>query len=183
MSSEVRGEESGVQRPGLDSTHSTVIPDQFPPHRPLLTPHVVRFLIVLFVFAFIVRLAFVLWLRDIHEFPRGPLSLDDYEFHLLASNVATGEGYVYERGRPTSFRAPGFPLFLAALYVVAGLNSPLAYVCFCLLGALSCVLTYFLAREFVSERSARIAGGLAPFTWRTSILLRPTYRKTCLCRS
>jgi 4-amino-4-deoxy-L-arabinose transferase-like glycosyltransferase len=119
------------------------------------------FLLALFVAAFAVRVAVVLALRDIHAGPSGIASADDVEFHHLALRVSRGEGYVNDQGLPTSFRAPGWPLFLAGLYWLGGPHVPLVYVVLCLLGAVACVLTYLLARELVAEGTARAAGVLA----------------------
>src|SRR5262249_49773132 len=66
-------------------------------------------------------------------------------------------------GRPTSFRAPGLPLFLAASYSVFGESYPVVYVLFCMLGAAACAGTYAVARELLEERVARWAGWLACF--------------------
>jgi 4-amino-4-deoxy-L-arabinose transferase-like glycosyltransferase len=118
---------------------------------------------VLFVIAFVVRLVAVLLLRDIQVGPVGISSADDVQFHRLAHHLAAGDGYVTDSGRPTSFRAPGWPLFLAGLYLVAGEYPPLVYLVLCLLGALSCVLTYLLARTVLAEPWARVAGWLACF--------------------
>ena len=107
--------------------------------------------------AFLARLAFLLAVGDLWTGPSGPPSADPVEFNALAIRVAQGDGYVNTEGQPTSFRAPGFPLFVAAIYGMIGQAYPLVYGTFCLLGALACVFTYFLARELVPERSARLA--------------------------
>ena len=118
----------------------------------------VRFLVFLGAAAFLIRLCAVLAMRDINTGPEGAPSNDDVSFNNLAVHVARGEGYVGDSGKPTSFRAPGFPFYLAGIYLVtAGPHYPLAYLTFCFLGSLSCILTYFLARELVSERAARTA--------------------------
>src|SRR5579871_4881759 len=119
------------------------------------------FVLILFLLAFTLRAALVLALRDIHTGPQGIASADDVEFNNLALRVSQGEGYVGDQGQPTSFRAPGWPLFLAAIYRVAGPCVPLIYGVLCLLGAFACVLTYLLARELVAEGPARAAGLLA----------------------
>jgi 4-amino-4-deoxy-L-arabinose transferase-like glycosyltransferase len=121
----------------------------------------IPFVLLLFTLSFGIRMAFVLALRDIHTGPQGISSADDVEFNNLALSVSQGQGYVNDRGQPTSFRAPGWPLFLAAIYRLTGPCVPLIYGILCLLGALACVLTYGLARELVAERPARIAGLLA----------------------
>jgi 4-amino-4-deoxy-L-arabinose transferase-like glycosyltransferase len=122
-----------------------------------------RFVLLLFVLAFALRAALVLALRDVHTGPQGIASADDVEFNNLALRVSQGEGYVGDQGQPTSFRAPGWPLFLAGIYSLAGPCVPLVYAVLCLLGAFACVLTYLLARELVAEGPARAAGFLAAF--------------------
>jgi 4-amino-4-deoxy-L-arabinose transferase-like glycosyltransferase len=123
----------------------------------------------LFVTAFALRLALVVLLRDIHVGPTGISSADDVEFDVLAKNLASGEGYRNVNGRLTSFRAPGWPLFLAGIYVVAGEQPALVYIVNCLLGALSCLLAYALGRELLSPRAAWLAGWLTalflPHAW------------------
>ena len=121
-------------------------------------------LFALFVGAFLVRLACVLaW----GVFFRGPPvsdSGDDFEFNQLALHVSQGVGYRLTPEEPlTSFRAPGFPLFLALLYAVLGENYAAAHLAFCLLGAAACVLTFFLAREVLTERGAWVAALLLTF--------------------
>ncbi len=116
---------------------------------------------LLFALALGIRLAAVVAMRDIHTGPAGSTSADDVQFHNLALSLADGEGFVNDQGKPTSFRAPGFPFFLAGLYAIAGEQPVVVYVVLGVLGALSCVLTYGLARALVSEITARIAGLLA----------------------
>ena len=110
--------------------------------------------------AFLMRLAAVLCLRDISEGPVGAPSNDDVQFYRLGHSVAAGEGYCIIPGKATSFRAPGFPFLLAAVFVSAGDRPPIVYILNCLLGALSCVLAYLLGRELLSEGPARLAGML-----------------------
>jgi 4-amino-4-deoxy-L-arabinose transferase-like glycosyltransferase len=126
-----------------------------------------RYLLTLFVASVVLRAALVLALRDpmLGPDPSGPggPTADDVEFDSLARHVAAGEGYVNREGRHTSFRAPGWPFFLAALYAMGGDYPPVVYAVNCLLGGLSCVLTYLLARHLFEEQPARVAGWLAAF--------------------
>ncbi len=120
------------------------------------------FVFLLFFGALLYRLGTVLAFRDIHEGPVGDLCNDDVQFHLLAKNLIAGHGYTIAPDQPlTSFRAPGFPFVLAGFYALAGTNPAAAYLFFCLLGAGACVLTYGLAREFLTEPGARLASILA----------------------
>lgn len=130
----------------------------------------VGFVTLLLVGAFLVRLGLVLAFRDLGHGPIGDASNDDVQFHRLAQSLAAGEGYRVAPDRPlTSFRAPGFPFFLAGLSVLTGDSPTAAYLAFCALGAVACLLTYLLAREVLTETGARVAGVLAalylPHAW------------------
>jgi 4-amino-4-deoxy-L-arabinose transferase-like glycosyltransferase len=130
------------------------------------------FLALVFAAAFLARLLLVLALRDVTAGPGVSGTDDDVEFNNLALRLARGEGYVkYDHGeaQATAFRAPGWPIFLAGLYAVAGPRPWVVYVACCALGALTCALTYLLAREVVGEALARVAAALAvvylPHAW------------------
>jgi 4-amino-4-deoxy-L-arabinose transferase-like glycosyltransferase len=133
------------------------------------------FLATLFAVAFLIRMSAVLALRDPHRGPSASLGADPVEFDSLAWNLARGAGYASATGQPTSFRAPGFPFFLSAIYAVAGRSYPLTYAALAALGAGSCVITYFLARELLQERAARLAAALAaayvPHVYFATVLL------------
>jgi 4-amino-4-deoxy-L-arabinose transferase-like glycosyltransferase len=131
------------------------------PRSALARPRLPVFLAALFAVAFLIRMSAVLALRDPHLGPSARLGADPVEFESLAWNLARGAGYTSAAGRPTSFRAPGFPLLLSALYAVAGRSYPLAYAAMAALGAGSCVITFFLARSLLPEPAARSAAALA----------------------
>jgi 4-amino-4-deoxy-L-arabinose transferase-like glycosyltransferase len=93
--------------------------------------------------ALLIRVAFSFVL-----FPRlaDPLNLgrDPDLFGWLATNWATGKGYAwYEGAGPTTFRGPGYPLLLAAVYRVFGDLLPGAVLAQCLMGALLCLVIYY----------------------------------------
>src|SRR5580704_4940195 len=108
-----------------------------------------QYLIAVATVAFVIRLAAVFLLRDITEGPTGAPSNDDVQFYRLGLSLAAGEGYCIVPGKPTSFRAPGFPFVLAAVFATIGDHPQIIYVLNCLLGALACVLTYALGRELL----------------------------------
>jgi 4-amino-4-deoxy-L-arabinose transferase-like glycosyltransferase len=119
------------------------------------------FLSILFLVALAIRVGAVVVLRDMHAGPSPQFGADPVEFDALAHHLAAGDGYVNDRGAATAFRAPGFPLFLAGIYTAFGTHYPLVYVLLCAMGAASCVLTYFVARELLPESPARLAAVLA----------------------
>jgi len=143
------------------------------------------YLIVLFLVAFLLRLGVVAGLRDIHKFHgRSPAGADAVEYNAIALNLVSGNGYAITPGQPTSFRAPGLPFFLAALYSISYENYPLAYFALIVVGALTCLVTYYLARELLTEGWARIAGLLTaiylPHVYFSSIFMSEVLFALCV---
>jgi 4-amino-4-deoxy-L-arabinose transferase-like glycosyltransferase len=128
-----------------------------------MRPSTPVFAVLLVGAGFLVRLALVLALRDIHAMPAGGVSADDVEYNVLALHLVGGEGYSNHAGRPTSFRAPGWPLFMAAVYHICGPQPEALYIASCLLGGLTCLLTYLIGGCLLDERAARVAGVLCVF--------------------
>lgn len=118
-------------------------------------------MITIFTVALILRLLAMVALRDIHAGPTRAFGADGIEFNELGYQVALGHGYELQPGHPTSFRAPGFPFLLAAIYFFVGQNYPITYIVFCVLGAAACVLTYLIAWELAGPALALIAAALA----------------------
>ncbi len=114
-----------------------------------------------------------------------PIGLDDmFQYDMLARSLAAGDGFRWygqadiqlirqfieidfigdydPRGVLTSFRAPGYPALLAAVYAISGLESRLlaARLAQAVLGAALAPLSYWLARRLFpgEENTARFAG-------------------------
>lgn len=90
-----------------------------------------------------------------------PLSLDEIEYDRLAWSLAEGRGYTSFFGIESTFRPPGYPLFLAAIYVVTGPDYYAARMVQCFVTAALGPLTWLLAREFFRARVAVWAGAVA----------------------
>jgi 4-amino-4-deoxy-L-arabinose transferase-like glycosyltransferase len=116
---------------------------------------------VLFVLAFLLRFVAVYAARDPHRFHGMQAGSDAVEYDRIGQNLAKGNGYAITPGHPTSLRDPGFPFLLAGIYTLSFKNYYLVYMAQCLMGALTCLLTYFLARMLLPEFQARIASLLA----------------------
>lgn len=92
----------------------------------------------------------------------GAFGEDAVEFHQIAANLVEHGEYALEPGTPTSFRAPGFPFALAAVYSVFGVsNFVAARIFFSLVGALLTIAVFFLAREAADDLTALLAAALA----------------------
>lgn len=89
-----------------------------------------------------------------------PLS-DPQHYHATASNLADGRGYTVavdergfvagEEGEPTAFWAPGYPFALAPLYAAFGSDERVAKAFNAVVGALTVVPVFALARKTTSN--------------------------------
>jgi 4-amino-4-deoxy-L-arabinose transferase-like glycosyltransferase len=104
----------------------------------------------------ILLLAAVLRLLWIIIMPTKPVS-DFGEFDRIAASVATGQGYVSADGNPTTYRPPGYPLFLAGIYAVFGHNGLAARLTNVLLGVVTCFLTYLIAAQLFGPQIGLLA--------------------------
>ncbi|MDX6733304.1 MAG: hypothetical protein QOC54_3252 [Baekduia sp.] len=75
-------------------------------------------------FAALIALALVLRLLYVDATPGYALRHDARDYELHAQSIAVGEGYSRHvaYGRPTAFRPPGYPYFLAGVYRMAGVE-------------------------------------------------------------
>jgi 4-amino-4-deoxy-L-arabinose transferase-like glycosyltransferase len=84
--------------------------------------------------------------------------VDGVEFNQIAANIVQRHEYSINAGEPTTFRAPGFPLVLAFIYEIFGVdNYVAARIFFALIGALLIIPTFFLAREATNKLTAIFA--------------------------
>lgn len=123
--------------------------------------HPLRWVLAICVVAFALRVAATARFEGMAAEPNAGAMYDGVEYNAIASSVVRAHEYAVNTGQPTSFRAPGFPLALAAVYAVFGDRNYLAaHVFFCLVGAALCFATYLLAREVAGEWTALVAAAL-----------------------
>jgi len=119
---------------------------------------------ILFVFclAMLIRLAMVfVW----HEMGKqNQIPSDGQQHYAFAQGLMKGEGLHHPNGQPLSRRAPFYSVFLAGILFFAPF--PLGvHLAQALLGAVSCVLLFFLARILFDERVALLASILMAFDY------------------
>ena len=96
-----------------------------------------------------------------------PTSLDPADFSRTGLSIAQGHGYPDSNrapaGGPSAFRPPAYPLFLGAVYAVAGQEAPPAarMVQALLLGTLSVGLIGIIATRIWGRRIGMLALGIA----------------------
>lgn len=115
------------------------------------------FLITVFIVALIIRLAYVIPIKEI------PTS-DAWEYSNIATNLVEHREYAHTPGNPTMYRAPGYPFFIALIYSLFGVKNYLAVrIIQALLGTLLCLITYFIAEKIFDERVGKWAAVISIF--------------------
>jgi 4-amino-4-deoxy-L-arabinose transferase-like glycosyltransferase len=109
----------------------------------------------LIVLAFAIRLAFVL------ATPNYTLVHDALDYQRHAVSIADGHGFALSYGRPTAFRPPAYPIFLAAVYAITGPDVEWGRIANALVGTGIVALIGVIAFQLWGRREALIALALA----------------------
>jgi len=109
--------------------------------------------------ALLVRLAAVLWLRDTIPYS------DYFYYHEAGRMQAEDPGFFFRHETVVRFGKlnwwpPGYPMFLAALYTIAGPDFRVAVFLQVLLGVATCMLVYAIGERIGGRRVALGAAGL-----------------------
>jgi len=95
---------------------------------------------------------------------------DGYQYLAIASNLAAGNGISIDGISPTMLRTPGYPLFVAAVWALAGHSLiSLRIAQFLLLFFTGCIL-YSLARIYFDHRTS-VVSALIAVTYPPSVFL------------
>ncbi len=118
-----------------------------------------RALCVLLTAAFFVRVLYF-WVLGPYE-PGGVVpNLDFYQ--SLAHGLRTSGSFLFE-GSLTAAREPAYPIFLAALYSIAGGSFPVIWITHALLDAATVLLVFLLGARIFSRNVAWAAAAIAAF--------------------
>lgn len=90
-----------------------------------------------------------------------PPKADEADYHAIAVNLLEGDGFASFEGTPTARRPPGYPMFLAATYAIAGESPRAGRVVQAILGVAVVFLTGLLARRHFGETVSLVAAALA----------------------
>lgn len=129
-------------------------------------------LIVLVLAAVAIRLAFVFLTQD-HR-----LVGDEPEYNTQGRFIADGVGFwsttPYGNPHPSLWKAPGYPLWVGVIYSLLGADPDRVFVIQALLGAVTVLLTWVLARRLLGAPVAVAAAALVavhPFAWQFEVRL------------
>lgn len=143
-------------------------------HKAKLEPAI---LIMLFIMALIFRLIYVF------KMEHAPLVTDAYNYDVMTRQFLDKGFLGYLSDKPNAIVTPGYPLFLALIYRIFGYSSeigPIMHVRVvqAILGALSCIIVYFIGKHIKNKRTGLIAAVLytiyPTYLWATTLVLTET---------
>jgi len=118
-----------------------------------------RAIVAVFAGALLVRILFNVYLVGMDN-PGFALFPDGEEYDALARSLAAGTGFEVDHA-PNTFRPPGYPFFLAAIYALGGLSYPAVKIVQSAIGALTCVIILLIGERLFSRRVGVIAASIA----------------------
>ena len=117
-----------------------------------------RNILIIMGLALVIRVAWALLAPHLDPLQiNNQLPGDASGYDLLATNLLHGFGFTWDGVQPTSYRMPGYPVFLAGAYALFGHNLTAVRLIQAILGALLCLPVYHIARNFGGERTAILA--------------------------
>jgi 4-amino-4-deoxy-L-arabinose transferase-like glycosyltransferase len=142
----------------------------------MLPKHEMARLALILAVALAARLGFVVWWQRTQTFDSRQFEFPDSQgYWELGQHMARGEPYEFGSSDRRVYRAPGYPLLLAAMFRVVGTDAKpvAARVLGALLGTLCVGVVYWLSRIMFSSDVAFVAAGIVavyPEAIATSVL-------------
>lgn len=111
-----------------------------------------------------------------------PAGGDAIGYDQLAVNLVKYHQYAFEVGKPTAYREPVYPYFLAIIYSIFGLSNYTAVrIVQILISSLACVMIFLLSIDLFDKKIAILAGFIGCF-WPHFIYYSTTIlRETLFC--
>ena len=107
--------------------------------------------LIIFFLALILRVITVIDMQ-------APTKGDPLSYDTLARSIIDRLEFSYVHGKPISWRPPLYPLFLAIIYSIGKYSYLLVGIFQAVIGSLTCVFIYWIAREFFVQTVAVIGG-------------------------
>lgn len=118
-------------------------------------------LLVIIGIAVLLRVTVVLWSPPTADAVLTPLN-DSTDYDHLARSLLAGDGFVGPGGEPTAFRPPLYPLWLALVYTLFGVQNLLAVALLqCVMAGAACAIVHVLATCAGLPRTAGLMAAAA----------------------
>jgi len=114
-----------------------------------------KVVLAIFLVALLLRLSYVI-ITNIE-----PIS-DARVYDITAQNLVAGKGYYNEYGL-RAYRAPGYPLFLSAIFLSFGINNLPVQIIQAIIGSLTCIIWYLIGKELNNPKGGIITALLISF--------------------
>ena len=134
-----------------------------------------QILFLIFVIALILRIGFIIFYEHGKMLQNEYYADDEYSYDQIATNFLKGGGFVTDDGYYAR-RAPVYPLFLATIYFIFGHSFVAARFTQAIIGALSCIIIYLIAKELFEGNSGLIAAFITAVYY--PFILQPAYLLT-----
>lgn len=130
--------------------------------------------VIIFLLSLIVRISFIF----LSDYPKKALEFYDApSWNGVALNLLDKKGFLEPSGEPTSVRPPVYPLFLATIYSIFGVNYKVVYIIQSVLSSLTNVILFLLFRK-INYKVALISSFISifwpPFVVYSSIICSET---------
>lgn len=102
-------------------------------------------LFVIFLAALILRLSSSLLIQQ------QPIVHDAAQYNVIAKNIIEGKGFSYDATHLTSSRSPIYPYFLSVIYKIFGYNYVYAKIAQAVIGAITCLIVYLIAKNIYNS--------------------------------
>lgn len=104
---------------------------------------------------------------------------DPYTYNQLAKNIIDYKSFNYAEGLPpVSLRTPGYPLFIALIYILFGINPIIIILVQILFDSLIVILIFLIAKNFLTLRLSILAAFLYAIEPHASIFSLSMYSDT-----
>lgn len=104
---------------------------------------------------------------------------DPYTYNQLAKNIIEYKSFTYAEGLPpVSLRTPGYPLFIALIYMLFGINPIIVILVQILLDSLIVILIFLITKNFLTLRLSILTAFLYAIEPHASIFSLSMYSDT-----
>jgi len=114
----------------------------------------VRKLLLVFIIAFLIRLAMNVVFQGLHAPPDINMGGDAIEYDLIAREICKGGNYT------DIYRPPGTSFLLSIIYYLFGVKYAIVRTIFSLLGAATCIIVYFIGKKIFNETVGMVSAAL-----------------------
>jgi len=126
----------------------------------------------------VLRVGAIVAIDNPQDVPRTPAESDSPTYYVLADNLLNGTGYRYSADEaPTAKRTPGYPLFIASVFRIAGRDFNAVRGVQCVLDVISTYLVYAISLLVFRNQLAGVLAALA-YALYPPALLSTTYIMT-----